>query len=141
METALAWVSSAGGLAGFIALVVALLQTRRRRFVPDPALRGLLEALFRDFNEIVATGAAHAPWFLEDERQAQQGRLSSLQNAIVDEALHAKVAAARAEYHDCWACASSAHSERQVKAATAGRRATEEAIERLNVLMVKHGHL
>lgn len=140
METALAAVSAFGGLAGFTALVISLWQTKKRRLVPDPALRSLLEELLQDFNSLIAAGGQRVPWFLDDARQSRSLQLSSLQGAIVDENLHAKVAAARTEYNDAWACASPTHAERQLKFAAAGREAASGAIDRLNVIVYKHGH-
>jgi len=63
VTTALAWVNAIGGLAGFTALVVTIVQASKRKYVPDPALRELLDAMIEDFNTIVALDGQSSPWF------------------------------------------------------------------------------
>lgn len=144
VTTALAWMNAIGGLAGFTALVATIVQSSKRRYMPDPSLRPLLDAMIEDFNTIVAVGGQPSPWFNETERRRREMTLASLHGAVVDDELNAKIGAARAEYLDCFSCSSPSRPinqvERQIDAASAGRTAAGAAIDRLNLLTRKYSH-
>lgn len=144
-ESLAAWVGALGGLSGFLALGGTWIAGRKRRRLPDPALRPLLEALIYDYNDLVSAGGQPTPWFLEVGRQKRDLALASLHGAVVDDDLNQLIGEARGAYQDCFAFSSPsrvpAHVDKQLEFASAGRTATSEAIERMNQLLRKHGHL
>jgi hypothetical protein len=139
------WITALGGLAGFTALAISLLQGRRRRFVPDARLRTLLESLIEDFGEITGFGGRPSPWFLDAERRKRELALASVNGAIVDDSLNSSVGEARAAYLDCWSSSSPSQPENQARlqleAAERGVSAAGKAIDRINALLRRYGHL
>ena len=144
-ETVAAWVGAVGGVSGFLALGGTWISGRRRRRLPDPALRPLLEALIYDYNSVIADGGELSPWFLEHGRQQRDLALASLHGAVVDDDLNDLIGDARGNYQDCFAFSAPsrtpAHAEKQLAHASAGRAAASAALERMNLLSRKFNHL
>lgn len=144
-EEVRAWITAVGGLAGFIALAIALWQNRAKRSLPREELRGLLESLIEDFNDITASGGRPQNWFLEKERVRRELRLASLNGAIVDDGLNRLVGDCRADYLDCWSLATTTADprrvQRQVDSANKGVATAGKALDRMNELIRKYAHL
>lgn len=108
-------------------------------------MRPLLEGLIYDYNELIAAGGVPSPWFLDHGRQQRDLSLASLQGAVVDDELNSLIGEARGNYQDCFAFSSPtrspAHVEKQLKHASTGRAAGSAAVERMNELVRKYGHL
>lgn len=142
---ALEWVSAVGGLAGFVALAYESRRSWRRRYVPDPSIRPLLEALIEDFNSISASGGHPSAWFLDLPRQQRELALASVNGSVVDDDLNVAISEARAAYLDCWSCSSPSRPANQVasqvRAAASGASAAGRAIDRINGLSRRFGHL
>lgn len=142
---ALEWVSALGGSAGFVALAYESRRSWRRRYVPDPSIRPLLEALIDDFNSIAASGGQPSSWFVDPSRQKRELALASVHGSVVDEDLNNAIAEARAAYLDCWSCSSVSKPTNQVtaqgRAARSGASAAGKAIDRINSLLRRFGHL
>lgn len=100
------WVTVVGGIAAWVASVVAVWRTRAGGGLPETRVRELLAELIEDFDELEALGPGHPEWFLDPERRERELRLDSLHADLADENLRQQVAVCRAAYLDCWAISS-----------------------------------
>lgn len=100
------WVTVVGGIAAWLASVVALWRTRAGGALPETRVRELLAELIKDFDELSALGPGHPEWFLDSGRRERELRLASLHAQLADDNLMQQVAVCRAAYLDCWAVSS-----------------------------------
>jgi hypothetical protein len=138
------WIASAGGLAGFTALVIELLRSRRRRKRPPAELVGYLVELHGWFQAVLVHGGRNSQWFEDPERPRREVQLAAIAGQLIDRNLHDLVSAARAAWLDCVMLVPDPgvrHSEearqRQLDTAKMGMRTTAKALDRANRLMRK----
>lgn len=140
VTTILTWIAALGATSGFAALLLTVLQNRRRRLVPPDDLRDLLLHLIEDFTSII-TEPRPTLWFLEPDRQRRELTLAMLNGQLVDDELNGAIGDARVRWLECWTWAGPAgrmdarRITGQDNAAHIGREATSRAIERMNRLL------
>jgi hypothetical protein len=132
-----------GGLAGFSALIIALLRDRNRRRIPPAELRQLLHDLEDAFTDIITSPEGRPPaWFDDAQRKRNGQMLASYAGLLVDDDLNSRVGQARLAYMDCLTLArivGRGDPSQQIEQAEHGRAATSRAIDRMNELRRTYG--
>lgn len=130
------WVTIAGSIAAWLAVVVALWRTRAGGGLPEYQVQYLLGELIEDFDELAALGAEHAEWFVDSDRRDRELRLARLHARLADDGAVQQVAVCRAAYLACWALSSAGSSidvDTELSEATRrGSAAAASALERIS---------
>jgi hypothetical protein len=136
------WIAAAGGFAGFLALLLEVWRSRRRRRQPPDELLGQLVELHGWFQAVIVHGERDSDWFRDPDRPQREILLAVISGQLADNELFKLVRAARTTWMDCVALAPDpgiSHADparqRQLDAAGKGMRATAKAIDRANKLM------
>jgi hypothetical protein len=136
------WIAAAGGFAGFLALLLEVWRSRRRRRQPPDELLGQLVELHGWFQAVIVHGERDSEWFRDPDRPQREILLAVISGQLADNELFKLVRAARTTWMDCVALAPDpgiSHADparqRQLEAAGKGMRATAKAIDRANKLM------
>jgi hypothetical protein len=136
------WIAAAGGLAGFLALLLEILRSRRRRRQPPHELLNQLVDLHGWFQAVIVHGDQDSEWFRDPDRPRREILLAVIAGQLADKKLFDLVRTARSTWADCVALAAEQGRgpaddarQRQLDAAGRGMRTTAKAIDRANGLM------
>jgi hypothetical protein len=137
------WIASVGGLAGFLALLVELWRSRRRRRRPPVELLGHLVELHGWFQAVLVHGDRDSAWFKDPNRPQREIMLAVVTGQLDDNKLHDLVRAARSAWLECVdlvparGVLAEAVRQRQLDAAKRGMYSTAKAMDRANRLTRK----